>query len=167
MEIKNFILAAIILVFVFSCKKEDEDFEIPTVVINELMAVNSFSAMDQNNQFDDWVELYNNTSATVDLSGHYLTDSKNNLSKWKFPSGTSIEANSFLIVWADKDTLQTGLHTNFKLSSTGEKVLLVSPTLKIIDKVEYGPQTKEVSYSRSPNGTGQFVWRAPTWGYIN
>ena len=154
-----------LLLVVVSCKKDEND--VSKVVINELMAVNSYSAMDQNNQFDDWIELYNNTSSQVDLSGYYLSDSKSNLSKWKFPSGTSIAAKSYLIVWADSDTLQAGLHTNFKLSSSGEKVFLVTPGLEIWDKVEYDEQNSELSYARVPNGTGEFKWTAPTYNIKN
>ena len=160
----NLLFLVLLLGFI-SCEKEEDD--VSKVVINELMAMNSYSAMDQNNQFDDWIELYNNTGAAINLTGYYLSDSKNNLTKWKFPEGTSIESKSFLVVWADADTLQAGLHTNFKLSSSGEKIYLATPQLEIWDKVEYGEQTSELSYARTPNGTGEFKWTAPTFNSKN
>lgn len=162
---KKYTILVFFVFLAFSCTKDET--EISGVVINELMAVNSYSAMDQDNEFDDWIELYNNSAATVDLSGYYLTDSKKKLSKWKFPAGTNIAAKSFLIIWADSDTLQFGLHANFKLSSAGEKVFLVNPELLIADEVEYGEQTSELSYGRTPNGTGNFKWKMPTFNNIN
>ena len=162
---KKFYFLAVLLTFVFSCKKEETD--VPEVVINELMPVNSTTVMDQNGEFDDWVELYNNSFSKVDLSNYYLSDSRKKLTKWKFPTGTSIEGNSFLIVWTDGDTMQVGMHTNFKLSSGGEKVFLVNPDRKILDEVDYDEQTTEVSFSRVPNGTGDFQWKTPTYNSKN
>jgi hypothetical protein len=149
-----------LLVVLFSCKKDESD--VSTVVINELMAVNSYSAMDQDNQFDDWIELYNNSSSKVDLSGCYLSDSKSKLTRWQFPAGTTIDGGALLIVWADADTLQAGLHTNFKLSFSGEKVYLVSRDGTVWDKVEYDEHTTEASYARRPNGYGEFSWGLPS-----
>ena len=150
----------------YSCVKQDESLN-GNVVINELMPVNSSVVADQNGEYDDWIELFNKSSVPVNLSGYYLTDSKKNLVKWKLPTGTSIAANGYLIVWADKDTTQIGLHSNFKLSSLGENVLLLQPDHTIIDKVEYPGQTLQLSYSRRPNGTGTFIWQAPTFNASN
>lgn len=162
---KKIYFLAVLLIFVFSCKKEDTD--VAEVVINELMPVNSTTIMDQNGEYDDWVELYNNSSSKVDLSNYYLTDSRKKLTKWKFPAGASIESKSFLVVWTDGDTMQVGMHTNFKLSSGGEKVFLVNADKKILDEVDYEEQTLEMSYSRIPNGTGDFQWKTPTFNSKN
>lgn len=151
-----------------SCDRDDEDPEInKDVVINEFMAVNSYTASDQDGEFDDWIELYNLSSVEIDLSGYFLTDSKNNLKKWSFPDGTSIASGGYLIVWADGDSTQVGLHTNYKLSSLGEKVILLTPELETLDKVEYEAQTDELAYARVPNGTGGFTWQTATFNYKN
>jgi len=44
------------------------------VVINELMASNDMTMSDQDGDFDDWIELYNTGTETVDLSGYSLLD---------------------------------------------------------------------------------------------
>jgi hypothetical protein len=149
------------------CEKADEAIDSSKLVINELMAVNLTTAADQNREYDDWIEIYNLSNASIDLSGFYLTDSKKEPTKWTFPDSTIITANGYLIVWADKDTLQSGLHTNFKLSPAGEKLYLLATDLSIIDKVEYPVQDVEVSYARVPNGTGDFVWQTPTCNASN
>jgi hypothetical protein len=150
-----------------SCdRKGDQEID-KTVVINELMAVNYTTMADQNGEYDDWIELFNLTTDEIDLSGCYLTDSKKNLTKWKFPEGISITGGGYLIVWADKDTTQVGLHANFKLSSLGEKVILLTPGLEIMDNVEFGSQSDELAYARVPNGTGGFVWQIATFNYQN
>ena len=155
------------LLFQISCDKDDEDPINKDIVINEFMAVNSYTAADQDGEYDDWIELFNLTSEEINLSGYYLTDSKNNLTKWKFPDGTSITGKGYLIIWADGDTTQSGLHTNYKLSSLGEKVILLTPEMETIDKVEYNAQSSELAYARVPNGTGDFIWQTATFYYKN
>jgi hypothetical protein len=138
-----------------------------SIVINELLTVNLNIVPDQNGEYDDWIELFNHTSASKDISGYYLTDSKKNLLKWKFPEGTTIKGKGFLIIWADEDTTQKGLHSNFKLSSLGEKIFLSGPDLTVIDHVEYPAPTDQLSYSRVPDGSGSFVWQTPTFSSSN
>jgi hypothetical protein len=93
------------------------------VFMNEIVASNSTSAFDLNAESDDWVELYNTTANSIDLSGMYLSDDPTNYMKWAFPFGTNIPANGYLLVWCDNDIGQTGIHTNFKLSSLGENII--------------------------------------------
>jgi hypothetical protein len=163
---KLLLLVLLISVLNFSCEKE-KDPVIKSVVINELMAVNSTIVADQNGEFDDWFELYNITTSDIDISGYYLSDNDTKTSKWKIPAGTIIKSGAYLIIWADKDTTQAGLHANFKLSSAGEELVLSEPDLKVIDEVKYPEQTLELSYSRIPDGTGQFKWQNPTFNTAN
>jgi hypothetical protein len=164
----KFLLFGLPVLFIQNaCNRDDDNNPGKTVVVNELMAVNSITAADQDGEYDDWIELYNLTENEIDLSGFYLTDSKKNLTKWKFPEGTSITAKGYLIVWADGDTMQVGLHTNYKLSSLGERVIILSPEVEVLDKVEYAAQPSELGYARVPNGTGEFVWQTATFGYRN
>jgi hypothetical protein len=150
----------------YSCKKF-YDPSLSSIVINELLSVNFTVAADQDGEFDDWIELFNTSSTIIDISGYYLTDNKDEITKWKIPALTSIPAKGYLIIWADNDTVQAGLHANFKLSSLGEKIFLSKPGGVIIDEVKYLSQTQELSYSRYPNGTGTFKWKNPTFSRTN
>ena len=163
---KIFILLLLIVVSAFACKKPDEPSK-SDIVINELLPVNTSVAPDQDGEYDDWIELYNLSSSGKDLSGYFLSDNKDHFSKWEFPSGTSIPGNGYLIIWADDDSAQVGLHANFKLSSLGEEVLLSAPDGTLIDKVIYPGQTLELSFARNPDGTGSFEWQTPTFNSSN
>ncbi len=137
------------------------------VVINEFMALNTLIT-DPSGEFEDWIELYNNTDQLIDLSSYYLSDKYTNPSKWQFPANTIINANSFLIVWADEDEGQPGLHSNFKLSSTdGEQIILSKSNLTVLDSITFGPQPSDLSMARIPNGTGPFVQGNPTFNSVN
>ena len=56
-----------------------------TVVINEFMASNTRTLADAG-QYEDWIELYNTSSQTVDVGGMYLTDDLTDPTKWQIPS---------------------------------------------------------------------------------
>lgn len=163
---KIFFLFLITSTLIFSCEK-DKDPVIKNIVINELLAVNSTIVTDQNGEFDDWFELYNLTAEDIDISGYFISDNDSKPLKWKLPSGTIIKGGGYLVVWADNDTTQAGLHANFKLSSGGEELVLSKPDLTIIDEISYPAQAAELSYSRFPDGTGPFKWQIPTFNASN
>ena len=137
------------------------------LAINEIMAQNTNTVTDAAGQFEDWIELYNNTENTISLDNLYLTDNATNLQKWAFPTGLTIAPNSYLVVWADEDLTEEGLHADFKLSAGGENVILSYPNGDIVDSVSFGAQTADVAYARIPNGTGEFVNQSPTFNANN
>lgn len=127
------------------------------VVINEFLASNQTGQTDEEGITEDWIELYNNSNANLDLSGLYLSDSYSNPQKFVFPNNTIIPAKGFLTVWADEDGSATGatIHCNFKLSASGE-TLILSKSSTVLDSLYFGPQTTDISYGRCPDGTGSF-----------
>jgi len=149
-----------------SCVKPPEVVK-GDIVINELLPRNNTTAQDQNGEYDDWVELYNLSAEERDISGFYLSDDRDDRRKWKFPEGTVIGGNSYLIIWCDKDTDQQGLHADFKLSAEGEEVLLSTPDGDLLNDVVYQAQSRELSYSRNPDGKGSFRWQTPTFDRSN
>jgi hypothetical protein len=154
------------LILLPSCEKE-VNTPSGNIAINEILPVNTTIVQDQNGEYDDWIELFNLTSSDIDISGYNLSDKKSNIRKWQFPQGTIIQGNGYLIIWADSDTTQSGLHANFKLSSAGERVILSKPDGIIIDEVTYSAQNLELSYARNPDGTGPFKWQTPTFNRTN
>ena len=157
-----------ILSFAGCNNNNGETDETNSIVINEILSKNTQFGSDEDGEFDDWIELFNLANEDIDISGFYLTDSKKQPTKWKFPAGTVIGKNGFLIVWADGDSTHvSGLHTNYKLSADGENVVLLSPSQEVIDLVEYPATLLEQSYARVPNGTGKFEWSVPTFNKSN
>jgi hypothetical protein len=139
------------------------------LVVNEFMASNdSLSGIvDPAGQSEDWIELYYNGSSYLNLESFLLSDKSDNPGKWVFPAGAGIDAGGYLIIWADEDGLQEGLHANFKLSKDGEFIILSNPFGEVLDSLTFGPQDTNVSFARRPNGAGNFVKQAPTFGYNN
>jgi CotH kinase protein/Lamin Tail Domain/Secretion system C-terminal sorting domain len=137
------------------------------VVINELMASNTKTAADQDGEFDDWIELYNTSLSEVDLSGWFLSDDATNLKKFELPTGTKIAGNGYLIIWADENGKQNGLHANFKFSASGEACYLLKPNGDVVQEVIFNQQESDKGYARVPNGTGNFKIQSPTFGKNN
>jgi len=134
-----------------------------SVVINELMASNGASLGDPQGQFDDWIEIHNLGPVAVDLAGMHLTDDPGDPAKWRFPTDdaamTTMPALGYLLIWADKDTSDAGLHANFALSADGERLALFDTDGQtLIDSVVFPEQRSDLSYGRSPDGH-------ETWGY--
>src|SRR5262245_10618470 len=91
-------------------------------VISEFLAANGSGLKDEDGEFSDWIEIYNPDSTPVSVEGYYLTDSATNLRKWAFPQVT-LNPGAYLVVFAsEKDRVvpEGRLHTNFKLSPSGE-----------------------------------------------
>jgi len=137
------------------------------LVINEVMASNSATVVDQNGEADDWIELYNNSASQINIEGYHLSDDLSDLSMWSFPTGTTIQPNGYLTIWADKDVDQVGLHTNFKLSATSERIFLSDAAGVALDEVSFENQLTDISYGRIPNGTGNFQTTSPSFGSEN
>ncbi|MBN2685075.1 MAG: CotH kinase family protein, partial [Pontiellaceae bacterium] len=134
------------------------------VMINEFMASNAGTLTDSQGDFDDWIEIYNSGPGTADLSGMYLTDDLLNSTKWQIPAGTLVEQGNYLLIWADEDVLDSGLHANFKLSAGGEEIGLYSADgMTLLDSIAFGDQTEDISYGRFPNGGSSWLFmNSPT-----
>ncbi|HVO75662.1 MAG TPA: lamin tail domain-containing protein, partial [Ignavibacteriaceae bacterium] len=140
------------------------------LVINEFMADNANTIADSAGDYEDWIELYNPTSEDIILSGLYLTDKVNNLTKWRFPGDSlKIKAGEHLLVWCDEEQKEGILHTNFGLSKEGEFIgLTYSDGVTIIDSITFGPQRKDTSYGRYPDaGSAWQFFPEPTPGNSN
>lgn len=119
-------------------------------IISEFMADNSGAFADQDQQFSDWIEVFNPGPAAVNLQNWSLTDDVTNLVKWKFPSHT-LSAGQTVVVFAsakNRATAGSQLHTNFELNDAGEYLALVKPdgVTKTSEWNPFPPQKENVSY---------------------
>ncbi|MCI0493726.1 CotH kinase family protein, partial [candidate division KSB1 bacterium] len=138
--------------------------------INEFMASNATAIYDEAGQYDDWIEIYNAESADVSLQGFYLTDDLKNPKKWAFPN-IEIPARGYLLIWADNDLNQSGLHASFKLSQDGEQIGLYNGSA-FVDQITYGAQSTDISFGRKQDGAATWVFfqvpnNPPTPGSMN
>ncbi len=130
--------------------------------INEFMASNASTIKDPDfNNDADWIELYNDGNAAVNLNGYYLTDNLTNPNKWMIGNVT-IGAKGFAIFWADG--MNTGNHTSFKLDAQIEEIGLYKPDLSVVDTLRYINQNPDISEGRNQNNLdlwGRFSTATP------
>ena len=134
----------------------------PVLYINELMPSNLTVVTDENNEFDDWAEIYNPGDTAVELAGYYVTDShypEIGVSLTQIPSGSDssiIPAHGYKLIWFDEQPEQGALHMNTKLGTSADAVYLIAPDmLTVIDNVSWTAETAlggDISYGRSQNG---------------
>jgi hypothetical protein len=119
--------------------------------ITEFMAANNVTLNDEDGDNADWIEIHNESVASASLDGWFLTDTTNNLTKWRFPA-TNLPPNGYLVVFASEKNRRTPgapLHTNFKLNADGEYLALVAPDgSNIVSQFTpmFPPQVADVAY---------------------
>ncbi|MBN1509673.1 MAG: CotH kinase family protein, partial [Sedimentisphaerales bacterium] len=141
--------------------------------VNEFMAANGSTIQDPQGEYDDWIELYNGADHPVDVGGMYLTDDLATPRKWQIPTGdpaaTTIAAKGYLLVWADGQINDPGLHADFGLNTDGETVgLFDTDGVTLIDSIRYDEQILDTSYGRLPDGTNDWQFMGfPSPGLAN
>lgn len=141
------------------------------LVVNELLASNLRGETDPDFQdASDWIEIANLGPDVADLGSFAISDSASTSSLWKFPDNTFLAPGQYLLIWADgMNTVANAMHTNFKLSADGEKVVLFDlRNNRVADRVDFGAQITDISYARIPDKTGDWIGtEKPTPGAAN
>lgn len=125
------------------------------LVINELLADNAATAADPAGEFDDWVELFNRGDQPIALADYYLSDDPDDALAFRLPD-VVLAPGAFMLIWCDEDADQGPDHAGFKLSKSGEDVLLSTSTATV-DHVAFGAQATDVSWGRAPDGDGPWA----------
>jgi hypothetical protein len=142
--------------------------------INEIMASNSSTIPDEHGEFDDWFELYNASSDTMNIGGLYFSDDAGE--PWKAqvplhdPEKTILPPKAYLLLWADGQNGQGPLHLDFRLSASGETLGVyqrLENSYPPVDEVTFGDQNDGISWGRYPDGSPSFVFMYPTPGSSN
>lgn len=68
-------------------------------ILSEVCHTNMTVLADEDGDFEDWIELYNNTNEELILTGGYLSDDSENLNKWLIPN-LAIPAGQRQLIWA-------------------------------------------------------------------
>lgn len=158
------------LIILAICVAISLDLMAQNVVLNEIMASNQQTIADEDGDYPDWIELYNSGSEIVDLSGWYLSDDESDPTKWQIGEA-AIEPQGFLLIFAsDKDRdSQLPLHTNFKISSSGEPILLSNSEGQLLSLFPATPLGEDLSLGSSEDGAISdlvfFIQSSP--GYSN
>lgn len=143
--------------------------EVENLFINEVMASNTNTITDENGDYDDWIEIYNAGSDTLDLRGLYITDNTDVPLKWQvplnYPEKTKIAPGAFLLIWADEQMQQGPLHADFKLNIAGEKTGIfnrVGESYISLDELTFDSIIENESFGRYPDASAVLSKMYPT-----
>ncbi len=135
------------------------------IMINEILADPPSGAAGDANQDgttsstrDEFVELFNPDTETVDISAWTLEDSVK--VRHEFPAGTILGANGILVVFGGGDPVLPGIDWqvastgSLSLNNTSDAVILRDPLGVIIDQIAYGSEAgHNQSLTRAPEGS--------------
>ena len=172
-------ITIIIFIFLLSCESENIDENSNDantslgLIINEFLASNDNCCPDPSGDFDDWVELYNDSQDPIDIGGMYFTDTIGDDDPYQIPNtdptSTTVQPGGYILIWCDDDQEQGPLHVSNKLSKSGESIVLISKDKQsIIDSLSFSEQTTDISMGRDPNNIGEWIFfENPTPGSEN
>lgn len=131
-----------------------------TLIINEVMNNNNSYLAQNGYKFYDWIELYNNSNETIDLSEYTLTTSTNSIEMYRLPN-VKLEKGKYFVIMASGDTSLSNnyYHANFKLSDVDS--LFLYKDKNIVDSVMIGDIPLNYSYGRGLEN-GFFYMENPT-----
>jgi hypothetical protein len=142
------------------------------IVINEYSASNWKQFVDNHNDYEDWFELYNTSSTSVELGGYFLSDELDEMMKWEIPAGTVIEGYGYLLFWcSSRNTSDGALHTNFRLTQTKQepdKIILSNSMGTVLDSLTIALTQTHHSWARSTDGDADWnICTEPSPGSSN
>ena len=130
--------------------------DIPPIWINEIVTNNVSTISDEQGDFDPWIEIYNESGSPVDLSGVQLATNLAGSGGFPLPPGTVLCGNCWTIIWADGETGEGPLHTDFTLPGGAGEVGLFTSDGRLIDYVFYEALVTDRSWGRFPDAGANF-----------
>jgi hypothetical protein len=123
--------------------------------INEFMASNSSYEFDDVNgdaNTPDWIELYNPSGGTIDLTGFTITDDLDEPGKHAL-DGLTLPAHGYLVLLAgDEEDDERAEFLPFNLGKDGDDIGFYDADGRALDRVTYTGQVTDVSAGRIPDG---------------
>jgi len=131
------------------------------LVFNEIMADNDTTCADNQGEFDDWLEIFNGSSVTVNLDSLFITDDPTIPTRHQLTGGLQLNRGQHLVLWADGSIEQGADHLGFRLSSAGEGLYLFAPDGEtLITSVVFDQQVTDVALARERDGSANWVYSA-------
>ncbi len=104
----------------------NEKFESSDLVINEVVVENIDGYTNEFGERHAWIEIYNNTTRTLELSSIFITNDPNDKKKYAVPRGdekTLVRPHQQAVFWADNKPSNGTFHLNFKLDPNKENYI--------------------------------------------
>lgn len=119
------------------------------VTINEVCPVNTFYKAQDGGVYA-WVELYNSSSGSVDISGWGFSDDPSDLRKYTLSAGTVIQSGERKLIYCTPKSNITNV--------TGDEniIILSDRNGNEVDRIVFGKIPADTSYGHYPDGSGEY-----------
>ncbi len=145
-----------------------QTFGVP-VLLNEVLARNQ-TLTNHLGHTADYVELFNPSTNTVDLSGLSLSTDPNDSRRWVFPANRSLAPSAYTVIYLDDAAPASPTNTGFALGANGDVLYFFNRPLgggALVDSIRFGRQTPDFSIGRTPDAAGHWTLNLPTPGGPN
>jgi len=130
-----------------------------SIVINEI----NYNSSDAFNP-DDWIEFYNRSTQSVDMSGWVFKDIDEPFHAFVFPNGTILDADQYVVVCRHLDQFHN-VYPNinvlgelgFGLSGGGEPLVLYDNQNALVDSLVYDDKTPWPFFANGKGATLQLI----------
>lgn len=123
--------------------------------IAEIVASNTQYAMTVSGAYYDYIVVRNISGRDFDMSGYHISDDPDKTRKWRVPEGVVIPAGGDIVFYCsglDCEDASGELHTNFRLRSEGEKIVLSNRLGQAIDITSYDLLKTDTALLRGADG---------------
>ena len=131
--------------------------------INEVLVTNEQNYQDDYGLHNAWIEIFNTSFASVNIEGCYLTNDKDNPTKYPIPKGdvlTLIKPRQHILFWADGMPNRGTFHVSFTLDPSKENYIALydSNGKTLIDEITVpAGMLADQSYAREEDGSANWV----------
>lgn len=131
--------------------------------INEVLVTNEQNYHDDYGLHNAWIEIFNTSFASVNIEGCYLTNDKDNPTKYPIPKGdvlTLIKPRQHILFWADGMPNRGTFHVSFTLDPSKENYIALydSNGKTLIDEITVpAGMLADQSYAREEDGSANWV----------
>ncbi len=164
--IKYLFIPMLFSLVLISCSREEPIVK-PVVIEPTIIKMNEIYSRGVTDN-PDWIEIYNQSSKSVDISGYKIYDvggQGGTKPKLEIPANTVVPSKGYYVIVTDIPTATNP--AGFGLSSGGEEVWLEDKSDTIIDHVAFIAMETTQSYSRVPDGGSWVLTNNITRGSAN
>ena len=153
----------------------------PIQKVHAAQVADTIKINEVNSSPDDWVEVMNLGTGTMDLSGYEIRDNSDD-HRWQFAEGTTVEAGGFFVVEATtvgkvyNDETDSYVEGSFESAigiGSGDSIRIYDREGRIVDECSWTEHASFegdpalASIGRYPDGTGSFSIMKETKGRAN
>ncbi|MCR4921080.1 MAG: CotH kinase family protein [Bacteroidaceae bacterium] len=153
---KSIVATLLLIVSLLPLRAEDES----GLCINEIQVSNLDQYVDPSWNYGSWIEIYNGTSASMNLIGYWVSDNPAKPRKIRFTRDIIVPAKGYKVLWFEHHDKYCQSQIKMKLSPEGGSFCLSNPSGTIVSELAYPPIPPRASFARTTDG-------GDTWSLCN